>query len=78
MAQTVEVKVWVLVDEIGDYVASHDADALNDLYEEQIRSVSEAEGLRRVQITLTVPLPVPFQVEGSIEEDGEAELCQAR
>ncbi len=69
-----EVEVWVLIDSNGDYVASDDADLLNERYEERVQEVSAAEGTRRIKITLKVPLPAVIELTGTVatvEEPGE-------
>ncbi len=75
MATTMKaIEVWVLIDDEGNYVASDDADALNEQYEEHVQEVSNAAGTRRVKITVTVPLPTQIEVSGEVavnEEIGE-------
>jgi hypothetical protein len=75
--QTTEVTVWVLVDSCGDYAVAKEADGLNDAYEQDIGSISDAEGLRRVKVTLTVPLPVVVELTGTVPADGPAALAVA-
>ncbi len=68
------VEVWVLIDDDGNYVASDDADLLNERYEETVQEVNVAAGTRRVKITLKVPLPTQIEVTGEVavtEEVGE-------
>ncbi|VTS00803.1 unnamed protein product [Gemmata massiliana] len=59
----VEIEVWVLVDENGDYEVSKDA---SDLQPEA--------GLasRMVKIKLTVPTPRAVELEAEIEEEPNA------
>lgn len=69
-----DVEVWVLVDNDGAYVASDDQDALNERYEEHHQAVADAAGIRRIKITVKVPLPEVIEVSGSVnvtEEIGE-------
>ncbi len=73
-AQMVEVEVWVLVDDSGDYVASHDSDALKEAYEDKVQEIGEAAGLRRVKLTVKVPLPKPIELVGTASETEEATL----
>jgi hypothetical protein len=74
--QTTQVEVWVLVDENGDAVASCDQDCLSDLYEEKI-GTDHATGRRVVKVVLTVPLPRPVELSGTVPEEGEATLAVA-
>lgn len=62
-----ELEVWVLVDENGDYVASHDADALADLYEEAIGG-NAGVARRLVKVALKVPEFRPIEVSGTVPE----------
>jgi len=64
-----EVEVWVMVDAAGDYAASDDPDLLNERYEEKVQEMSEAEGFRRVKITVKVPLPQPLAVSVDVVEE---------
>lgn len=63
--ETTTVELWVLVDEGGDYVACENADALHERYEEIIGGGSE-QSLRRIKVTLTVPLPKPVELVGTV------------
>lgn len=72
-----EIEIWVLVNEVGDYVASDDADLLNERFEECIGDVSDQQGLRRVKVTLKVPVPTVLEVSGEVavsEECGELKV----
>jgi hypothetical protein len=60
------LEVWILVDSDGDYVASHDADALNGMYADELQELEEAAGIRRIKVTLTVPLPTPIELTGEV------------
>lgn len=55
----IECQIWVTVDEIGDYVASHNQGALNELWESDIGDVDCGKARRLVQITVQIPLPRP-------------------
>lgn len=68
------VEVWVLVDDNGDCVASHDEEQLVELYESCVQSVSHANGLRRVKVILTVPLPEIVRGTGTVPQEGTATL----
>ena len=72
------VEVWVAVDENGDYVAHHDPAELSQAYEDAVRPVAEAEGMRRVKLTVKVPLPEVIELTGevAVEEDaGELKVA---
>lgn len=62
---TIQVEVWVLVDENGDYIASHDVDQLGEIYESQI-SADCGTAKRKVKVLLTVPLPEPVTLTGTV------------
>ena len=65
-AETVEVTVWVLVDENGDYVASDAIGHATERYDEQIGADRDVTELRRVKVTLTVPVPKPAELVGAV------------
>ena len=52
----VEVEVYVLVDETGDYVASHDLDEVGDKYND---CIGESGGLPRRLVKLKVMVEKP-------------------
>ena len=72
--QTTTVEVWILVDSNGDYAIAKDSSDLADAYEQDIQACSDAEGLRRVKVTLTVPLPEPVELTGTVPAQGDAVL----
>ena len=71
---SVTVEVWVLVNSEGEYVAHEDAGVLAEEYEERIGEMSAAEGLRRVCVKVTVPLPTPIELVGEASVDEESSL----
>ena len=73
--KTTTCEVWILVDAAGDYVASHDADQLGELYESGVQSLADCGGFRRVKVTVVVPLPVTVELTGMAPEQGAAELA---
>ncbi len=75
---TTTVEVWVLIDDEGNHVASHDAGLLNDLFEEHIQELSDAGGLRRVKLTITVPLPEVIEIEAEVPETEEQPVVTVR
>jgi hypothetical protein len=78
MSPTTTVEVWVLVDDCGDYVVATDPDRLGEEYEADVQDLANAGGLRRVKVTLTVPLPEPVELTGVVADDGPATLTAAR
>jgi hypothetical protein len=76
MVATCEVEVYVLVDGDGNYVASEDADALADRYDE-VAGNDAATARRRVKVVLTVPLPVEAVLRGTVPELECGELASA-
>lgn len=67
--QYATVEVWVMVDAAGDYVAHSDADSLAEVWEERIGDVKDAEGFRRVKLTVKVPLPTVIELAGEVTAD---------
>lgn len=67
--QTAKVEVFVLVDEAGDHVASHDQTQLRELYEDRVQAMDGSFGVRVIKIELTVPLPVTSVVQAVIPAD---------
>lgn len=61
-AQVVEVDVWVLVEEGGDYVVSHDPSQL---------SPTEGVAHRLLHIKLNVPEPKTVELEATIGDEPE-------
>lgn len=73
-AEMLEVEVWVLVNSEGEWVAHEDAGQLADAYGERIGELADAEGTRRVKLTVKIPLPKPIEIRGEVqvsEEPGE-------
>lgn len=64
--ETTTVEVWVLVDEDGNYVASHDVDRLCEEYDDVIGGDRDSTSFRRIKVTLTVPLPKPVELTGVV------------
>ncbi|MBP3959440.1 hypothetical protein J8F10_29705 [Gemmata sp. G18] len=62
-AELIQVEVWVLVDENGDYEVSKDADELQP-----------AAGLasRMVKITVNVPTPKPVELVATVAAEPDA------
>ena len=47
---------------------------LSDAYEADVQAVADVQGLRRVKVTLTIPLPEVVELSGTVPADGEAAL----
>lgn len=63
---TTELELWACVDASGDYGLGRDADEAKAAYENDIGQLADAEGFRCFKITLTVPLPEPVELTGSV------------
>lgn len=75
MAATCECEIWLMLDSDGNYAVASSSDSLAERYEEDIGQCSDAGGLRRVKVSLTVPLPEVVELAGTVPEQGEpAEL----
>ena len=66
---TAALEIWAMVNEDGEYVATHDEDNLSDLYSDCIGGTPA--NCRSVKLTLTVPLPRGVEATGFIPEDHE-------
>lgn len=64
--QTIDVEVFVLVDEQGDYIASHDSAQLKEVYEQQVRELDGTMGTRIVRLVLTVPIPTEIVIKATV------------
>ncbi|VTT99059.1 unnamed protein product [Gemmataceae bacterium] len=71
MATMHEVEVWVMLNDQGEYVAHEDADELAAEYAERVGEASEAGGIRRVRLTVKVPLPEPIELTGEAAAEPE-------
>ncbi len=58
------ISVAVLVNKDGDYVASHDADLLDELHEQHIGG--SLVGLRTITVELEIPDSAPVIVKGTV------------
>lgn len=66
MAETKKINVFVLIDEAGDYVATHDEGLLEELYEDNISDCNNMMPRRYIRVELQVPLPTQVVVYGEI------------
>lgn len=73
MARTTQVTVWVLVGENGDYVVSADDADIGELFTDNV-SDDPSYARRMVKVVLTVPLPEPVTMNGTVPAEGEVEL----
>jgi hypothetical protein len=60
------LEIVVCVDANGDYRTGRDADEAREKYEEDIGALAECDGFRIYNLTLTVPLPRPVEVSGTV------------
>lgn len=68
-SEKVEVKVWVVVDQEGDYSVSREgAEAAGDQYQEEHGELT-VRATRRIEITVVVPLPRPVQIAATLGEE---------
>lgn len=68
----VTVEVWVMVDEVGQYVAHEDEGALPETWTDRIGNLEDCEGVRRVKLTVKVPLPTVIELSGEVTADESA------
>jgi hypothetical protein len=64
--ETVEVVVYVLIDEDGNSIASEDCDMLAERYDEVVGGDRDQLNMRRVKVTLQVPRPRPVELVGTV------------
>jgi hypothetical protein len=61
-----QCEIWLMVNEDGDYVASHTDSGLTELYDDCIGVMADR---RTIHLSLSVPLPQPVSVSAEIPED---------
>ncbi len=66
-----EIEVWVMVNDQGEFVAHEDGDELAAEYAERVGDATEAAGIRRVRLTVKVPLPEPIELRGEVTAEPE-------
>lgn len=74
MAATIEVEVWIAVNECGDVAIAGEQSEVVERFEENIGNVSEQEAIRYVKMIVTVPLPTVPVLRGVVPVEGEAGL----
>lgn len=63
------VEIWVTVDQDGDYECGSDQGVADERFEENIGELAAAAGLRRVKLSVTVPLPRVIEIAAVVECD---------
>jgi hypothetical protein len=69
--EPVQVDVWVVVDEDGNYVAHTDRDALEERYEDEVGRTSGG-ATRVLKLSVKVPLPKPVELSAEVGEEAAA------
>lgn len=64
-----KIETFILIDECGDYVASHDQDQLKELYEAGVQELNGTFSIRIIKVQLEVPLPKPIIIEATIPDE---------
>jgi hypothetical protein len=72
---TATAEIWLMIDDDGDYVATHDVDRLTDEYTDNIGG--SATNTRTIKLSLTVPLPYTVEISGAVPDtaDDAAEIA---
>ncbi len=73
-----QLEVWVVVDEQGDYAVGRDGPDCTERYEETIQPCADACGLRYVKVLLEVPLPALVEMSGTVPVDAPAGLLSVK
>lgn len=68
-AKTVEVTVWVLIDQDGNAVSDCLPEHLKDEYEADIGDYDETQAHRIVKLKIKVPLPKVIELAGEVPEE---------
>jgi hypothetical protein len=68
---TVEIEVWVVIDETGDYGVGRDAECAGQSYADDIGGGDEL-AKRQVKVTLRVPKPKPVELVGTVPAESDA------
>lgn len=66
----VDIEVWVLVDEGGDYQVGATADDVAERYQSEV-GADDATAKRLVKVVLKVPLPKPVELVGEVPAEAE-------
>jgi hypothetical protein len=78
MPKTTTIEVWVVIDEDGDYAAgTTDEDAATKYRDEIGEPDLGTKGMRRVKVTLTIPLPEPIELAATVAAEKTATVAVA-
>lgn len=66
--ELVECKVWLMLDEDGDWVVAKHADLLKDMYEEDYCELDGSRQTRLICVTVKAPKPKPLMVEVTVPD----------
>lgn len=69
---TVDIEVWVMVDEDGDYVVEVDSSQLKDRYEQDIGELNGEKATRLVKLTVKMPKPKAVELTAEIGDETPA------
>jgi hypothetical protein len=61
--------VWLMVNEDGEYVATHDEDNLTELYDDCVGGAPA--NCRTVHLSLSVPLPRAIDASAELPDDAQ-------
>lgn len=67
--QYTTIEVWVTVDADGDYECGPDAAVADERFEENISDLTGTNGLRRVKLSVTLPLPKVIEIAAEVTAD---------
>lgn len=67
--QTMQVEVWVVVSEGEDYAVGVDEESAAEAFESNVANLTDAGSTRRIRVTLTVPVPKPVELTGTVPEE---------
>jgi hypothetical protein len=71
-AETCEIEVWVMVNENGEYEVGCDEDEVGERYSDNI---NDNLARRAVKVILTVPMPKPVTMRGTVPAEAEGEFA---
>jgi hypothetical protein len=66
MAETKKISAYLLIDEEGDYVATHDESLLEELYDEHVCNGNSSRPRRIICVELQMALPAVTTIYGEI------------
>jgi len=71
----VDVELWVVVDEAGNYSVGNDAEAAAEKYSDDIGD-GDGTAKRLVKVILKLPTPKPITLTGKVPAEAGAEACE--